>query len=106
MITASYKGQKVQLVAGKKGVVYAKVGGVIVATDCKTAQEAQLSARRFIDELEASGDYSVTPEETHATESISGEALGKTIANALSSEDGLDPTSEFVEVAGRKKNGK
>lgn len=61
MITTQYKGHKVQIVPGKKGAVNAKVGGVIVATGCVTAQEARAAARQFIHELESGGDYAVTP---------------------------------------------
>jgi hypothetical protein len=114
MIIATYKGQKVQLVAGKKGAVYAKVGGVIVATDCKTAQEAQASARRFIDELEAGGGYSVTPQEDqiHTSEAAHYPLGDATNSDGIEEEVSAPEASveesgdKFVEVSGRKKGGK
>jgi hypothetical protein len=94
MITTQYKGQKLQIVPGKKGVVVAKVGGVIVATDCKTAQEARASAQRFIDELESGGDYAITP------------APASVEVDKPVSLDEPEPTPEFVEVASGKKGRK
>jgi hypothetical protein len=51
MIVAYYKNQKIML-NQKGGKVSAKVGGVTVATDHATAQDARAAAQAFIDELE------------------------------------------------------
>jgi hypothetical protein len=60
MIVAYYKNQKIML-HQKGGKVTAKVGGVTVATDHATAQDARAAAQAFIDELEGEAVHGTRP---------------------------------------------
>lgn len=102
MITASYKGQKIQIVPSKGGVVVARVGGVAVARDCKTAQEATAAAKKFIDELAEGGEYSVTPNLPAGAVINHSDAKPELAIKGIV--DDVPAQPEFVEVASSKKN--